>query len=240
MTNWSRAAQAKPLYGQVREMLLDRIAKGEWGPGESLPNEFLLAQQFDVSVGTIRRAVEGLEESGVVVRKQGRGTYVSGQGASALEQRFSRLRSTQGRPLQIAYDLLGVERRLASETERVRLILDAQDEVLVIRQLLRTPLAVAGLEQSVVPSGLFPNLEAALTTGQPLYAVYCLQGVLVVRADDAIRFSAATSATASPLGLQVGQIVIAVERVALDMDGRAIELRTSSFVPSAVSLSYAV
>ncbi len=92
----ARAAVSKPLYGQVRELLLGRIGRGEWSPGESLPNEFVLASQFEVSVGTIRRAIEGLEDSGVVVRKQGRGTYISGQGAQALQNKFTNLRSSSG------------------------------------------------------------------------------------------------------------------------------------------------
>ena len=71
-------AFARPLYSQVREILLSRIDRGDWSEGELLPNEFQLATEFGVSVGTIRRAVGGLEEAGIVVRKQGRGTFLPG------------------------------------------------------------------------------------------------------------------------------------------------------------------
>lgn len=88
----SRLTVPKPLYSQVRDVLLARIRGGEWGAGETLPNEFLLAADFGVSIGTIRRAIEGLEETGIVKRIQGRGTFVSGPGPSALQDKFCRLR----------------------------------------------------------------------------------------------------------------------------------------------------
>ena len=49
----------KPLYSQVRDMLATRISSGDWGPGATLPNEASLAAAYGVSIGTIRRAVEG-------------------------------------------------------------------------------------------------------------------------------------------------------------------------------------
>ena len=84
----TRVATPKPLYAQVRDLLMARIRSGEWAAGESLPNEHVLSSDFDVSIGTVRRAVAELEANGVLLRKQGRGTYVSGNGISALEAKF--------------------------------------------------------------------------------------------------------------------------------------------------------
>ena len=76
-SNSRAGVMSQPLYAQVRERLLERIVSKEWHQGQVLPNEFHLAREFGVSIGTIRKAVEGLEAAKIVVRKQGRGTFVS-------------------------------------------------------------------------------------------------------------------------------------------------------------------
>ncbi len=101
-------AMRRPLYAQVREQLLGRIRNGEWGAGESLPNEYVLSSEFDVSIGTVRRAVSELEANGVLVRKHGRGTFVSGPGSAALEQRFTALRAPDGSRVSVGYELQSI------------------------------------------------------------------------------------------------------------------------------------
>lgn len=66
----------QPLYQQVRQILLATIQSGQWGPGEKIPIEPVLAQQMGVSIGTLRRAVESLVNDGVLLRREGIGTFV--------------------------------------------------------------------------------------------------------------------------------------------------------------------
>lgn len=72
MPNLSRVNR-QPLYQQVRQILLTTIQSGEWGPGEKIPIEPVLAQQLGVSIGTLRRAVETLVNDGVLLRREGVG-----------------------------------------------------------------------------------------------------------------------------------------------------------------------
>ena len=67
---------ARPLYAQVREHLVERIRSGEWKPGQLIPNEFEIAAEFGVSQGTARKAISELAAEGLVLRRQGRGTFV--------------------------------------------------------------------------------------------------------------------------------------------------------------------
>ena len=97
----ARLAIARPLYSQVRDLLLERIKKSEWTIGQALPNEFNLAAEFGVSIGTVRRAVEGQEETGIVVRKQGRGTYLAGPASTAVLGRFHPLRAEHGHSVPV-------------------------------------------------------------------------------------------------------------------------------------------
>ena len=66
----------RPLYAQVRERLVERIRSGEWKPGQLIANEFEIAAEFGVSQGTARKAIGDLASEGLVVRRQGRGTFV--------------------------------------------------------------------------------------------------------------------------------------------------------------------
>ena len=66
----------QPLYEQVRQILLKAIQSGQWGPGEKIPIEPVLAHQLGVSIGTLRRAVESLVNDGVLLRREGVGTFV--------------------------------------------------------------------------------------------------------------------------------------------------------------------
>jgi Bacterial regulatory proteins, gntR family len=63
----------RPLYLQVRDVIIERIGKGEWKPGSALPNEGDLARQFGLSTGTLRKALDHLEAERVLTRRQGCG-----------------------------------------------------------------------------------------------------------------------------------------------------------------------
>lgn len=67
---------AGPLYLQVAEHMRSRVGTGEWSPQHPLPNEGELAQAYGVSVGTMRKALETLVHQKLLVRYQGRGTFV--------------------------------------------------------------------------------------------------------------------------------------------------------------------
>src|SRR5947209_5874021 len=67
---------AAPLYREVRRRLLDSLAGGVWAPGDALPPESELAKRYTVSIGTLRKAVDELVADGILVRQQGRGTFV--------------------------------------------------------------------------------------------------------------------------------------------------------------------
>jgi GntR family transcriptional regulator len=234
----ARAAVSKPLYGQVREMLLGRIGRGEWGPGDSLPNEFILASQFEVSVGTIRRAIEGLEESGLVVRKQGRGTYVSGQGAQALQNKFTTLRSASGRALQLSYRTTHFSHRPATTAESVRLMLKAEDEVLEIEQSVHTTARQVGVEHVIVAADLLPEIREMPEGTQHLYALYSEHGILITRAEDRITTDLANAQIATELSLANGQPVIKVERLAYALEARPVEWRQSTWTSADISCAY--
>lgn len=84
----------------IIDTILSDIASGALRIGDRVTSERQLAKQFDISVGTVRRALEQLEHRGVLKREHGRGTFVRGPVAS-VEVRYLRFRDAAGRDLPV-------------------------------------------------------------------------------------------------------------------------------------------
>ena len=66
-----------PLYRQIRGLILRSLESGEWGPGELIPSESELAERFGVSQGTVRKAIDEMAAENLLIRRQGKGTFVA-------------------------------------------------------------------------------------------------------------------------------------------------------------------
>ena len=105
----------EPLYVQVRNLLAQRLASGVWPPGSALPNEMELARELGVSSGTVRKALDSLESDRLVVRRQGRGTFVVDQASGDVAARFSNIRNGEGRRIGGDMELLTQVKAVATE-----------------------------------------------------------------------------------------------------------------------------
>src|SRR3954469_23435342 len=88
-----------PRYQQVHGDLMHRIATGEWLPGEPIPTEAQLSSAYEVSTGTLRKAVDLLVAEGVLTRSQGKGTFVRRPQIDSSMLRFFRFKSSGGDPV---------------------------------------------------------------------------------------------------------------------------------------------
>lgn len=233
-TDGLRVAFAQPLYSQVRAQILKRIAAAEWGAGEALPNEFSLASEYRVSVGTVRRAVEGLEKEGILVRKQGRGTFVAGSGRTPLQDKFTALRGRDGERSAITYRIESVRRRSAESGEGARIGCTAAASVIEIEQSVAMAGSVVGVERSVISAELFPRIETQLTYGQHLYPIFNLYGFLVTRAADVVTIVEADERDARLIGVPARRCVMQVERMAFTHSDQAVEYRLSHYIAGSV------
>src|SRR5438445_13471975 len=87
----------RPLYEQVRARLIEGISRGEWPPGECIPSEGELARAFDVAIGTIRKAVDSLVAERALLRRQGKGTFVTAHDGRRLMFHFFHIVGRDGR-----------------------------------------------------------------------------------------------------------------------------------------------
>jgi GntR family transcriptional regulator len=86
----------RPLYRQVKDLLLRRLADGVWQPGQILPSEPEIAANLGVSQGTVRKALDEMTAENLLVRRQGRGTFVARHDEERILFRFFRLQSDTG------------------------------------------------------------------------------------------------------------------------------------------------
>src|SRR5258708_12012515 len=67
----------QPLYRQIKTLITQSLVSGEWRPGDLIPSEIELANRFSVSQGTVRKAIGELADQNLLVRQQGKGTFVA-------------------------------------------------------------------------------------------------------------------------------------------------------------------
>jgi GntR family transcriptional regulator len=230
-----RFAVPKPLYSQVRDMLAGQIAAGQWSPGSTLPNETALSQTFGVSIGTIRRAVEGLEDMGIVVRRQGRGTFIAGLGQPSMADKLRRLRGPDGKIISPVFKVLGMSVRLPTQDDLRLFKRPLGSEVIALRRAILVGSRTVGVETSVLTD---INAAAISTNGQQIrdvYAILAESGQMVIRAEEAICARAASPEEGEALSVARGTVVLEVERRAFAFGDRLVEVRRSLYLPSEVS-----
>ncbi len=218
-----------PLYQQVRDILVHRIASGAWRPGSPLPSEPRLAAELNVSLGTVRKALDELVSGRLVVRQQGRGTFVAEQTPDSALFHFFRVVDAAGERVIPTHRELHRACGPATEEEVARLALAPGSEVLRLRRLRAAGGRTALLEHISIATALVPGLadhEGALPN--TLYDLYQQQfGLTIRRASETLRAAAADPETADLLGLDAGTPVLQIDRVAYGFEDQPIEWRVS-------------
>ena len=93
MKNEPNTPNFLPLYEQAKRLITRSLADGEWQPGAVIPSEMALARRFQVSQGTVRKAIDELVMENMLVRRQGKGTFVATHADEGTNYRFLRLRN---------------------------------------------------------------------------------------------------------------------------------------------------
>jgi GntR family transcriptional regulator len=220
-----------PLYQQIKGLILQSLQTGEWKPGESIPSEMDLAARFRVSQGTVRKAIDELAAENLVVRRQGKGTFVATHAEQQVQYRFLKLVPDSGDP-----GSEGPAQRSIIECRRVRasadvarsLALRPGDAVLQVRRVLSFGGVPTILEDLWLPGQAFKGLTAAQMANYPgpTYAMFELDfGVRMVRAEEKIRAICPDDAQSLLLKVEQTTPLLSVERVAYTYNDVPMELR---------------
>jgi len=219
----------RPLYLQIKALLEKGLEGGEWRPGEAIPSEIELAGRYGVSQGTVRKAIDALAADNLVVRRQGKGTFVATHTEEKTSLlRFLRIRANDGRDEPHVSRLLDVRRSKATADIARLLELKPGDPVFVLRRVLDYSGAPTVLDEIVLPAALFKGLSRAKVDAYrgSMYSFFETQfGVRMLRAQEKLSAIAADAASARILGVASGAPLLAVERVTLTYGDRPVEWR---------------
>jgi len=224
----SRDAVFLPLYKQIKSLLVQSLQQGEWKPGEPIPSELDLAARFQVSQGTVRKAVDELAAENLLVRRQGKGTFVATHTEPRAQFRFLRLVPDEGEVVPAQSVFLDCRRARASVDVAQRLQLRTGDAVVYLRRLLRmggTPLV---LDEIWLPGGLFKGLTAERLAEYhgPLYGLFESEfGTRMIRAEERLRAVAAADNVATLLAVAPGSPLLLVDRVSFTYGDKSVEVR---------------
>ncbi|MFA5899354.1 MAG: GntR family transcriptional regulator [Hyphomicrobium sp.] len=218
----------KPLYLQVKEMLIQRIAAGAWKPGAAIPNEIELSRELGISVGTVRKALDEMESERLISRRQGRGTFVIDQTSTEHAVRFSNIRDPNG--VRIGGDIVSctVVAAVANDTEARHLQLRHGDPIFRIHRVRAHNGLPLMVEESIIPQAHFPGLERVDDVSPSIVVLAHHYGVLLGKAEERIGVSAAKGEVAELLGVEEGTPLLTLDCVVRAIDGRPIEWRLAN------------
>jgi GntR family transcriptional regulator len=223
------APSFQPLYLQIKALLERSLEVREWGPGAAIPSEIELAGRFGVSQGTVRKAIDALAADNLVVRRQGKGTFVATHTEErASSFRFLRIRHNDGHDEYPASRLLDLKRGKAGADAARLLELSPGDAVLILRRVLEWGGEPVVLDEITLPAALFRGLTRARYDAYhgSMYGLFETQfGVRMLKAREHLSAIAADAVSARVLGVAAGAPLLAVDRVTLTYGDRPVEVR---------------
>ena len=223
------APSFRPLYLQIRDVLEKSLEAGEWSPGEAIPSEVDLAGRFGVAQGTVRKAIDALAADNLLVRRQGKGTFVASHTEERISHfRFLRIRRDDGVDEYPTSRLLDVRRAKAGADVARLLDLRASDPVIVVRRVLDYANEPVVLDDITLPAVLFKGLTRArvMSYHGSMYGLFEREfGVHMCRADERLRAVAADTQSARILDVPPGSPLLAVDRVTFTYGDRPVEVR---------------
>jgi GntR family transcriptional regulator len=218
----------RPLYIQVKDSLIRRLIDGAWQPGQIIPSEMELAREIGVSQGTIRKALDVMTAENLLVRRQGRGTYVAEPGESRILFQYFRIVPDSGEASFPDSSILRWSRERANGAERESLMLPKEAAVWRIARIRNLGGVPAIAETISLSATRFTGFEAITSIPNNLYRLYSENWrITIARAREKLNAVAASRSDASALDCAEGTPLLRIVRVAFDLEGNPVELRVS-------------
>ncbi|GAC1037349.1 GntR family transcriptional regulator [Pseudomonas sp. No.117] len=219
-----------PLYQRLRDQLAEQIANNRWRPGEAIPTEAALSAEYQLSTGTVRKAIDALVSEGILERQQGRGTFIRRPQFQSSLFRFFRFQTVSGERQVPESRILSIEPVAAPSAVAQALGLPADAPVIRIVRVRLLDVEPVLAEEIWLPRQRFQALlEIDLSREGPLlYPIYeevC--GQVVASAEETLTAESVNDVHARLLQVAVNSPVIVIERLARDYAGSPLEWRRS-------------
>jgi GntR family transcriptional regulator len=225
-----------PLYQQIKGLILQGLQSGEWKPGEGIPSEMELAARYRVSQGTVRKAIDELASNNLLIRRQGKGTFVATHAEQQIQYRFLKLIPDLGDPKSegpAQRKIIDCKKLRANADIARALAIRSGDAVLQVRRVLSFAGSPTILEDLWLPGTPFKGLTAERLSEYdgPMYAMFEAEfGVRMVKAEERIKAVMPDSAQCKLLEIKSNTPLLSVERLAYTYNDTPMELRRGFYV----------
>lgn len=218
----------RPLYRQVYDIMVRKVAQGVWRPGASLPSEQNLAREMGVSQGTMRKVLDALTAENLLERRQGKGTFVAENSEERTLFRFFRISRPGGKRMTPERVDETVKVRASRAPERTKLGLERTDRVVEILRTRHIEKVPAIRESIILPATLFPGIEKRPSLPNSLYSLYQSDyGLNIVAAHEELSAQLATEEDQEQLDIPKGSPIMVIERLAVSLQDQKVEWRLS-------------
>ncbi len=217
-----------PLYMQVKKRITESLVSAEWSPGQSIPSEIELAKKYNVSQGTVRKAIDDLAADKILIRRQGKGTFVSTHNEENIQLRFLRLTEMSGKKEKLENKLISFGKEKASNQIAKALGVSASSTLISIKRLLTFNGSPLILDLIKIPSSSFRALtaEKVIEKKGSMYRMYETDfGIQMLHADEKIKAVEASKESSTMLNIIEGSPLLSVERLSYTYDDKPIEWR---------------
>lgn len=231
--------RTRPLLADVvRAELRKAIMSGEFPLGSKLPNEEQLRERFSVSRVTLREAVRGLIEDGMVVRQHGSGTYVTHRPAlrNSLDTNFSYTEYLESSGVRASKQILSARMVLADEATAAALRIEVESDVVEIRRVRNADSRPAIYSEDYLPANIVdPKADRDAFRGS-LYRLLDQRGHAVEHGEAILVPVVADRRLARVLDVALGTPLQHIEQVDVDAQGRPVMRSLEWHVPAVVEL----
>jgi len=218
----------QPLYHQIRENILNKLANHEWIPGERIPTEPELAALFGVSVGTVRKAIEDLVAENILIRRARIGTTVATHEDHNPFSTFFNFLSKTGEPLHVENQLLLFKKIKASKDLSYIFNINEKDSLFMIDNLRIVDKKPVMHDRIWLPERRFEGLNKRDFENRPgsIYAFFQNDfRVTVLRIKEEVEAIQAPDFTQSTLHVKKTDAILKITRQAISYGDEVVEFR---------------
>lgn len=217
-----------PVYSQIKDAILQKLSSREWKFDQPLPSETKMAEEFGVSIGSIRRAVSDLEDSGILVRRQGVGTFVRSYKSTGLWNRFQKFVRKDGRLPVFESEPIKLEIIPAPDRVAEKMKIVPGTPVIHCLRSMSDNSEHAGVDESFLDLQTFRDIKIEDLKGVKgnLYKLYEEKlGVFIADVTDILEFVIVDEQIQKTCGLPVGTPLFFVTRQSRLLNKKTVELR---------------
>lgn len=219
-----------PLYKEVKIRITRSLAAGEWKPGEAIPSESRLAEQFNVSIGTVRKAIDELAAENILLRQQGRGTFVATHTEDRTLFYFFHIVGKDSSKTIPVTEMLSFRKIKAKPENESPLNISRNSRIFQIQNLLKLAGKPVIFDEISIPTALFPDLTADIFSRREgtIYGLYQARyDINVIRIKEHLSADHPPAPVAALLGIRASAPVLMIRRVAYTYNDTPVEHRVS-------------